>query len=159
VMQFLMGSSNALEDRYAFMKFQLFQWLIGATDGHAKNFSIFIERGGSYRLTPFYDIISVYPVLGGTGLNLRDLKLAMSLKASKGRKNGIDKIFPRHFLATAKQVNFDVNQMIEIIDFHLAEVLPAIERAAKILPDDFPPSISDGLFENTLRMLNRLRHE
>lgn len=157
VMQFLMGSSNALEDRYAFMKFQLFQWLIGATDGHAKNFSVFIERGGSYRLTPFYDIISVYPVMGGTGLNLRDMKLAMSLKASKGRKNTIDKIFPRHFLATARQVNFDVNHMIDIIDFHLAGVQPAIERAANSLPTDFPAAISDKLFENTLRMLNRLQ--
>jgi hypothetical protein len=35
------------------------------------------HRGGSYRLTPFYDIISAFPVLGGTGLHLRDLKLSM----------------------------------------------------------------------------------
>lgn len=47
---------------------QVFQWLIGATDGHAKNFSVFIQAGGSYRLTPFYDIISAFPVLGGTGI-------------------------------------------------------------------------------------------
>lgn len=63
-MAFLMGSSEALRDRYDFMKFQVFQWLIGATDGHAKNFSVFIQAGGSYRLTPFYDIISAFPVLG-----------------------------------------------------------------------------------------------
>ena len=157
IMQFLMGSSNALHDRFAFMKFQVFQWLIGATDGHAKNFSIFIERGGSYHLTPFYDIISVYPVMGGTGLNIRDLKLAMSLKATKGRKNEIDKIFPRHFLATARQVSFDVNRMIEIIDYHLAEMPQAIERVAKSLPSEFPPYIAEKLFENTLRMLGRLR--
>ncbi|EPU2786332.1 type II toxin-antitoxin system serine/threonine protein kinase toxin HipA, partial [Shigella sonnei] len=35
IMAFLMGSSEALKDRYDFMKFQVFQWLIGATDGHA----------------------------------------------------------------------------------------------------------------------------
>ncbi|HAH2713301.1 TPA: hypothetical protein GF701_20410 [Escherichia coli] len=46
----MMGSSEALKDRYDFMKFQVFQWLIGATDGHAKNFSVFIQAGGSYRL-------------------------------------------------------------------------------------------------------------
>lgn len=157
IMQFLMGSSNALEDRYSFMKFQVFQWLIGATDGHAKNFSVFIERGGSYRLTPFYDIISVFTSLGGTGLNIRDLKLAMSLKASKGRKNHIDKIFPRHFLATAKQVNFDQNRMIEIINFFMTEMAPAIERVTKILPADFPQHIAERLFENSLRMLARLQ--
>ncbi|WP_413692147.1 HipA domain-containing protein [Psychromonas sp. KJ10-2] len=67
VMKLLMGSSNALEDQYNFMRFQVFQWIIGATDGHAKNFSIFIGRGGSYKLTPFYDILSAYPILGGVG--------------------------------------------------------------------------------------------
>lgn len=70
IMAFLMGSSEALKDRYDFMKFQVFQWLIGATDGHAKNFSVFIQAGGSYRLTPFYDIISAFPVLGGTGIHI-----------------------------------------------------------------------------------------
>lgn len=74
IMAFLMGSSEALKDRYDFMKFQVFQWLIGATDGHAKNFSVFIQAGGSYRLTPFYDIISAFPVLGGTGIHISDLK-------------------------------------------------------------------------------------
>ncbi len=52
-----------------------------------KNFSVFIQAGGSYRLTPFYDIISAFPVLGGTGIHISDLKLAMGLNASKG-KNG-----------------------------------------------------------------------
>lgn len=157
IMALLMGSRQALEDRATFMKFQLFQWLIGATDGHAKNFSLFIERGGGYRLTPFYDIISVYPVMGGTGLRRRDLKLAMSLKGSKGRKNAIETIFPRHFLATAKQVGFSENRMIGLIDEFVAETAPAIERVVRHLPADFSPRIVDILFEHTLRMLARLK--
>ncbi|MDO6408792.1 type II toxin-antitoxin system HipA family toxin [Pantoea phytobeneficialis] len=157
IMAFLMGSSQALEDRDAFMKFQVFQWLIGATDGHAKNFSVFIERGGSYRLTPFYDVISAYPVLGGTGLNIRDLKLAMGLKATKGKKMEIDKIFPRHFIATAKAVNFDPNRMVDIIDFFIAQLPTAIHQVERILPADFPPRIADALFSNSLRMLARLQ--
>lgn len=123
-MAFLMGSSEALRDRYDFMKFQVFQWLIGATDGHAKNFSVFIQAGGSYRLTPFYDIISAFPVLGGTGIHISDLKLAMGLNASKGKKTAIDKIYPRHFLATAKVLRFPEVQMHEILsDF--ARMIPA----------------------------------
>ena len=157
IMQFLMGSSNALVDRDNFMKFQVFQWLIGATDGHAKNFSVFLERGGSYRLTPFYDIMSVFPLMGGTGLNIRDVKLAMSLKASKGKKNEIDKIFPRHFFATAKQVNFPQSRMAEILDFFVNEMEQAIERVAQTLPSDFPAAIADALFTHTLRMLDRLK--
>ncbi len=38
IMDLLMGSSLSLKDRESFMRFQVFQWLIGATDGHAKNF-------------------------------------------------------------------------------------------------------------------------
>lgn len=115
IMTFLLGSSEALKDRYDFMKFMVFQWLTGATDGHAKNFSIYLLPGGSYRLTPFYDIISAFPVLGGTGLHLRDLKLSMGLNATKGRKTEINAIYPRHFLATAKAVNFPREQMLAIL--------------------------------------------
>ncbi|KKO44965.1 hypothetical protein WG68_12535 [Arsukibacterium ikkense] len=33
----------------------------GATDGHAKNRSIYIEQQDQYRLTPLYDILSAFP--------------------------------------------------------------------------------------------------
>ena len=36
-------------------------WLLGATDGHAKNFSIFLLPGGRFRLTPLYDVMSAQP--------------------------------------------------------------------------------------------------
>lgn len=89
-----------------------------------KYFSVFIQAGGSYRLTPFYDIISAFPVLGGTGIHISDLKLAMGLNASKGKKTAIDKIYPRHFLATAKVLKFPEVQMHEILsDF--ARMIPA----------------------------------
>lgn len=156
IMSLLMGSSNALEDRDEFMKFQVFQWLIGATDGHAKNFSLFIERGGSYRLTPFYDILSAWPVLGGTGLNIRELKLAMGLSASRGKKNEIDKIFPRHFLATAESVRFSTARMAQILAF-FAEALPAaVARVRARLPAAIPPAIADAIFDNALKMAARL---
>ncbi|STW39283.1 HipA protein [Klebsiella pneumoniae] len=49
-MTFLLGSSEALKDRYDFMKFMVFQWLTGG-DGRSrqKNFSIYLLPGGSYR--------------------------------------------------------------------------------------------------------------
>ncbi|WP_338108533.1 HipA domain-containing protein [Vibrio coralliilyticus] len=46
----MMRVGNALENRYNFVRFQVFQWLIEATDGHIKNFSIYIDKGRSYRL-------------------------------------------------------------------------------------------------------------
>lgn len=156
IMSLLSGSRDALKDRYDFMKFQVFQWLMGATDGHAKNFSLFIYAGGSYSLTPFYDIISAFPLLGGTGLHMSDLKLAMSLKATKGRKTAIDKILPRHFLATAKEVNFPQQYMEEILH-SFAENLPtALERARVSLPEDFSSRVEKAISANVLRLHARL---
>ncbi|MGH7824236.1 MAG: HipA domain-containing protein [Candidatus Binatia bacterium] len=63
-------------------------WLLGATDGHAKNFSIFLRPGGRFRLTPLYDVMSVQPALDGSQLRRNKMKLALE-------------IMPRHFLQTA----------------------------------------------------------
>ena len=156
IMELLMGSSNALEDRYNFMRFQVFQWLIGATDGHAKNFSIYIDKGGSYRLTPFYDILSAYPLLGGKGLNIRKLKLAMGLTATKGKKYEISKILPRHFLDTAKAVNFNQDTMQELID-EMKDALPkAMLQVGAKLPEGFPEHIVGSIFANTQKTVTQI---
>lgn len=138
------------------MRFQVFQWLIGATDGHAKNFSIYIDKGGSYRLTPFYDILSAYPLLGGKGLNIRKLKLSMGLKATKGKKYEISKILPRHFLDTAKAVNFSQDMMQEIMDEMQSALPKAILQVSAALPEDFPKHIASSIFENTQKMIKKI---
>jgi len=156
IMDLLMGSSNALEDQYNFMRFQVFQWFIGATDGHAKNFSIYIDKGGSYRLTPFYDILSAYPLLGGKGINIRKLKLAMGLNATKGKKYEINKVLPRHFLDTAKAVNFNQDKMQMIVD-EMRDALPkAILQVKANLPEGFPEHISDSIFENAKKIIKKI---
>ncbi|MAN66217.1 MAG: hypothetical protein CME91_06185 [Hyphomonadaceae bacterium] len=48
----LAGSDYPEEDRLAFVKAQITFWLIGAIDGHAKNFSLFLTPDGRYRMTP-----------------------------------------------------------------------------------------------------------
>lgn len=69
IMRLYMGSQESVQDRETFSTPQILVWLLAAPDGHAKNYSVFIERGGRFRLTPFYDIMSAYTVLGhSTGL-------------------------------------------------------------------------------------------
>ncbi len=43
---------------------QIIFWMMAATDGHAKNFSISIGPQGRYHLTPNYDVLSAWPVIG-----------------------------------------------------------------------------------------------
>lgn len=53
----LRNSSNATGDRHAFLKCELIFCKLAATDGTARNFSIHIELGGTYSLTPYYDVL------------------------------------------------------------------------------------------------------
>ncbi len=61
IMKVLLGSDEPIQDRLDFFKANVLFWLIGATDGHAKNFSISFFPGGRFRMTPFYDVLTVQP--------------------------------------------------------------------------------------------------
>ncbi|MBJ2118751.1 type II toxin-antitoxin system HipA family toxin [Proteus penneri] len=158
IMKYLLSSSNADQDRFHFMKAQVLFWLLAAIDGHAKNFSVFINQEGRFHLTPLYDIMSIYPNLGGRGLNPRDAKLAMGLKASRGKKYAIEQIFPRHFYQTAEAVGFDPSLMSKILRYFYQEMDDVIQRVKQQLPEDFPSEISntilDGMKARVVRLAN-----
>ena len=63
-LQLLAGSADAPQDTLAFQLTQLAFWLMAATDGHAKNYSIFLHPGDRYVMTPLYDILSMWPYFG-----------------------------------------------------------------------------------------------
>ncbi|MDS1621627.1 HipA N-terminal domain-containing protein [Escherichia coli] len=109
--------------------------------------------------TPFYDIISAFPVLGGTGIHISDLKLAMGLNASKGKKTAIDKIYPRHFLATAKVLRFPEVQMHEILSDFARMIPAALDNVKTSLPTDFPENVVTAVESNVLRLHGRLSRE
>ena len=73
----LTGSDEPQRDRADFLKAVILFWLIGATDGHAKNFSIALMPGGRFRMTPLYDVPTVQPSLDAGTLRVEDMKLAM----------------------------------------------------------------------------------
>ena len=156
IMNHLLGSKNAAKDRSDFMKAQVLFWLMGASDGHAKNFSIFILPDGQFQLTPFYDVLSVFPVANKKGVDIRQIKLAMGLKATKGKKYHINKIYPRHFLETAKKVGFDVSQMEEIISEIKENSEQIINDIRLKLVTDFPTNISESIFSGMLNQLKKL---
>ncbi|HBL7260345.1 TPA: HipA domain-containing protein [Escherichia coli] len=115
--------------------------------------------GGPGIAQPFYDIISAFPVLGGTGIHISDLKLAMGLNASKGKKTAIDKIYPRHFLATAKVLKFPEVQMHEILSDFARMIPAALDNVKTSLPTDFPENVVTAVETNVLRLHGRLSRE
>ena len=52
-----------------------FNWLIGGTDAHAKNYSLLIGAEGRARLAPLYDIASILPY----EFDVQKVRLAMKV--------------------------------------------------------------------------------
>jgi len=146
IMNLLLGSSAPNSNRDLFYKSQVLFWLLAAIDGHAKNFSIFIQPQGKYNLTPLYDIMSAFPLMAKKQLNENKIKMAMCLKGKKNYYNWHN-MQRRYFIETAKSSKYSLQKSEKIIDEMLKKVNHVIEAVSKELPRDFPNIISDSIFE------------
>ncbi len=155
-MKLLLGSQQSNRDRELFFKAQILFWLLAAIDGHAKNFSLFIEPGSAYRMTPFYDVISAYPLMAQGSVARERAKLAMSLKG-RNRHYHWARIQPRHFLSTAQQVGFSTGRAKTLIGDILDQVEPAMSLVEGSLPEGFPSPISDPILEGVREQARKLR--
>ena len=81
IARLLQQSAQREHDLNTLLASQVLFWMLAATDGHAKNFSIRMLSGGRYHLTPIYDVLSAWPVIGrGQGKwQVQKVKLAMSV--------------------------------------------------------------------------------
>ena len=139
----LQGSDDPIDDRIAFFTSQLLFWLIGATDGHAKNVSIFLRPRGSFSLTPFYDVISAQPSLDRHQIRRNAFKLAMSI--GKRPHYRIENIVGRHFLESARGAGLSYEQARQVIANGSDRLPIAIKAVEAALPDDFPAAIHDSV--------------
>ena len=154
IMQFLRQSKESKYDREVFFKAQVLFWLLAGIDGHAKNFSIFIEPEGRYRMTPLYDIMSAHPLLVSRQLEAKKIKMAMAL-SGKNRHYHWDKIQPRHFISTAKQVGFNEKMAKAIITEMMGMVDEVITKVESQLPADFPEDISATIIDGMRKQHDR----
>jgi serine/threonine-protein kinase HipA len=141
VLDLLKGSDTPMEDQEIFLKAQLVFWLIGATDGHAKNFSVFLSPGGSYRMTPLYDILTAQPALNARQIERKQMKMAMSVGNSRHYR--FDQIHGRHFVQTAMRAGLSKKRATAIIEDIEAKAPEAMETTAKALPKGFPTAVVD----------------
>jgi len=154
ILTMLKGSDTPTEDQDVFIKAQLIFWLIGATDGHAKNFSVFLSPGGSYRMTPLYDILTAQTALNARQIERKQMKMAMSV--GKSRHYRFDQIHGRHFVQTAVQSGLSKKRAAAIIE-EVAELAPkALDASAHALPKDFSTAVVDVVQEATIARLGGL---
>ena len=143
----LANSERADEDRTHFVLAQFVFWLLAATDGHAKNFSLQHRRGGRYSLTPLYDVLSAWPIIGAgpNHVSYPRAKLAMGVNAGNMHYRLRD-IQARHWRRLASSAGdrawARMVGMVEEVD----SVLDAVEAE---LPANFPPrlwtAVSQGM--------------
>jgi serine/threonine-protein kinase HipA len=139
-MGLLAGSDDPEADRRAFFRAQVLFWLLRATDGHAKNFSIALRPGG-FRLTPLYDVLSAQKAVDDGQIRQNRMRLAMAVSGHYR----INEVVPRHFLQAARAAGFGVALAEEALSDIATQLEPALEKMIATLPNGFPQSLADAI--------------
>ena len=152
ILDLLKGSDNPAVDQATLFKAQILFWLIGATDGHAKNFSVALNPGGRFHLTPLYDILTAQPSLDSGQIQPKQMKLAMSVGTNKHYR--IAEIVGRHFVQTGKAASLAKSIVSNTIESIVATAGTALTEVENQLPTGFPEEIHTSV---KIAMTKRLR--
>ncbi len=126
------NSSDAARDLDTFVAALAMHWAIGASDAHAKNYSILIAPGGQTRLAPLYDLLSVLPY--PNRFYAGKIRLAMSV----GGENRLWYLRPRHWDRFAESNDLDADRV-------RARVLDTVSRVPDCLADVCAEARDEGL--------------
>jgi serine/threonine-protein kinase HipA len=151
----LKGADSPADDHRTLFQAQVAFWLTGATDGHAKNFSVFLYPGGGYALTPIYDVLTAQPSLDARQIERKQMKLAMSVGNNNHYR--IDEIQTRHFFQTGDAAGVSrslVRNAVEDVATRMAGALASLEAE---LPPDFPQALHDSVSAGVQHRMGGLR--
>ena len=156
ILALLASSGQRERDRENFFRAQLLFWLLCAPDGHAKNFSIHIGARGAFTMTPLYDVLSAYPMLG-TGrnqINPHKIRLAMAVRGKNPHWKMRD-VLRRHWNEVARR-----NGVAQSADALIAEIVrmtpTVIATVGSKLPAQFPAHVADSIFAGLQEAATRL---
>ena len=102
-------SSEPREDVDTFVDSVAFNWLIGGTDAHAKNYAVLIGAEGRVRLAPLYDVASILPY---AQIDFKKAKLSMKL----GGEYRFSNIQARHWERMARDMRLNPDQVIQRVN-------------------------------------------
>jgi len=114
------NSRDAAEDVQRFVGVTVLNWVLAATDAHAKNYALVHGPGQRTRLAPFYDIASYLPY---ADRELHRVKLAMRV----GGEYLVRRIGLAHWREFARQVGLPVEPLLDDIRTLLAALPDAVE--------------------------------
>ncbi|QEU10484.1 HipA domain-containing protein [Paracoccus yeei] len=153
IMELLRESDEPILDREAFLCAQMFFYLIGASDGHAKNFSLHLGRRGRFQLAPLYDVLSIAPVVQAGRLQRKRYRMAMSVDGHYG----IDDIVPRHFENEARASGLPKGRALVLLAELADRLGPALARAREAVRDQVPVSVMDPISQDAMTRAETVR--
>ncbi len=145
ILDFLQAADNPVQDRLFFFKAQVVNWLLGAPDGHAKNFSIFIKPGSHFAMAPLYDVMSLQPNLDNDEIRQNKMKLAMAIGDSRHYR--VKEVAPRHFRGTARAAGLSHSKITSAFESINRAIPEALEQTCKQMPADFPGKLMESVVE------------
>ncbi|MHB8814165.1 MAG: type II toxin-antitoxin system HipA family toxin [Steroidobacteraceae bacterium] len=132
-------SASPEVDVERFLKANIFNWLIGGTDAHAKNYSFLVGAGDEMRLAPLYDLSSQLPY---------PKQIAQRLAMKIGDHYEFALVTPADWRTLARSCALDEERVIGMLT-DMARALPDVVSAAHA------QARTDGLSE---RVLGPLTH-
>ena len=154
IMTILRGSDQPMEDRVDFFKANILFWLMGATDGHAKNFSLALSSRGRFKMTPLYDVLTLQPTIDNKKLLRKDFKLAM--RVGESNQYNVERIRGRHFIDTGVQAGLSRKMIHDIFDDISNTARIAIDKTAADLPKAFPIHLVESVDSAIRHRIKRL---
>ena len=162
----LLGTTGANRSRnlQLFVLYLLFNYFMGATDAHAKNYSILLGTEGTALLAPLYDVASIAPYQPLTPRRRKPLRTAMSI----GGENRFGMLDGRHLeqlahdesLAAAgitrEWIMSSAERMATEAPQALRAVLDKASEACLVGIEQVGPALTHEISANCRRFLERL---
>lgn len=130
-----------------------FNWLIGGTDAHAKNYSLLIGAEGRARLAPLYDIASILAY----DFDAQKVRLAMKVGGVYRLRN----VGPHQWrkLAADLRLNPDallqrIRELAVMLPDHLADIRQAAETEG--LDHPLMTRLTDAIFGRAQRCIRAI---
>ena len=109
-------------------------------------------------MTPFYDIISVFPVIGKKAgmIHSRKIKMAMAILGESHKTYHWYKMTRSHWINTAKRTGFSVESTKKILDEVLEQAPQVRDKVEQEIPENFPEMVSETILNGMISALEKI---
>lgn len=156
--------SNARENVYRFILYTFFNYLVGATDAHAKNHALLFLAPGAIRLAPLYDVASIAPYRSLAPMKRKPLRAALSI----GGENRFGLLGAEHVGKMVRDSNLEefglgagmlcarLADMAKLVPKALAKVLAEVRSYGTSDKDAVAEAMQREITANCERLLARM---